>query len=104
MAKCVGTHIINCEIASYTSKTWEEHQKTAPFKKIFLGSLRRGFNTKKILQSRTWQLSQKKYFLLVDYKFIKYTLQFFSLLSLACKTGAPQVLKTDGRPVSAFGG
>lgn len=44
----------------------------------------------------------KKLFLL-DYKFIKYTLQFF-FLSLACKTGAPRVLKTDGRPVSAFGG
>lgn len=60
----------------------------------------RGFNTK-ILQSRTWQLSQKSFFFLLGYKFIKYTLHQFCL-SLACRKGALQAVKTDGSCLSLW--
>lgn len=76
------------------SKTWEEHQKTAPFKKYswVLSDVvsTQGDSTKSDMAAKK---KKKKYFLL-DYKFIKYTLHRFLLL-LACKRG---------RPVPAVGG
>lgn len=86
------------------SKTWEEHQKTAPFKKYswVLSDVRATWFQHKDSTKSDMAAKSKKYFLL-GYKFIKYTLHQF-LLSLACRNGALQVVKTDRCPVSAFGG
>lgn len=67
------------------SKTWEEHQKTAPFKK-YSWVLSDVVSTQR--DSTKSDMADKKKYFLLDYKFIKYTLHRF-LLPLACKTGRP---------------
>lgn len=72
------------------SKTWEEHQKTAPFKKYSwvlsdVVSTQRD-STKSDMAAKKKKKKKKDF--LLDYKFIKYTLHRFLLL-LACKTGRP---------------
>lgn len=77
------------------SKTWEEHQKRAPFKKYswVLSDVRAAWFQHKDPTKSDMAAKSKKYFLL-GYKFIEYTRHQFCL-SLACRKGTLQVGKTD---------